>query len=143
MAYQLTIVSFRTTCRPFSASGLKTTCPPPKRGCEINLWTMSGSSSFAGFPDGFIKFNIAGVWNISRNRQARLIAFTEERLVDKNRGIASVTCFTCLASSAYMILHVFPRLQSSGNMFSCAWLYRVKVQIFSFLMTCLVDKIRF
>ena len=71
---KLTIVSLRTNCLPFSVPGLKMTCPPPKRGWEMNLWTRSGSSSCAGLPAGFEKFNMPGTWKISGRKTSWLIA---------------------------------------------------------------------
>ena len=65
----LTIVSCRTNCFPFSAPGLNITWPPPNRGCEIYLWTTRGSFSCAGFPVGFVKLNIPGVWKMSEKKQ--------------------------------------------------------------------------
>ena len=71
---KLTIVSLRTNCLPFSAPGLKMTCPPPKSGWEMNLWTRSGSSFCAGLPAGFEKFNMPGTWKISGRKTSWLIA---------------------------------------------------------------------
>lgn len=86
---KLTIVSLRTNCLPFSAPGLKMTCPPPKSGWEMNLWTRSGSSSCAGLPAGFEKFNMPGTWKISGRKTSWLIALRFFGKMKRQSGITN------------------------------------------------------
>ena len=100
---KLTIVSLRTNCLPFSAPGLKMTCPPPKSGWEMNLWTRSGSSFCAGLPAGFEKFNMPGTWKISGRKTSWLIALrffgkTKKTIWDHELKVDSVGINTIMTT---------------------------------------------